>query len=159
LTDTGSRLDGVARLARQINRDMTYDPRIIDVGRPVVTLLRERRGMCQDYVRLAVAALRAHDIPCRWVVGYVLPGSRRNPARHGTYRWLHAWFSVFVPERGWVDFDATEPGGDAADLLTLGWGADEAEVSPLRGKLAVEVSRQKVAVDITIDRLDSTSNQ
>jgi hypothetical protein len=52
-----------------------------------------------------------------------------------------------------MDFDATEPSGEANDLLTLAWGADEATVGPLRGKLAVEVSRQKVAVDIMIDRL------
>lgn len=147
-----SPLDRIVALAQRINRDMTYDARITDVGRPVATLLRDRRGICQDYTRLAVAALRTHGIATRWVVGYVLPGIRRNPSPHGSYRWLHAWFSAFVPERGWVDFDATEPTGDASDLLTLGWGMDEAEVGPVRGKLAVE-ARQGIGVDITIDRV------
>jgi transglutaminase-like putative cysteine protease len=153
LGGSASRLDGITELALQINRDMTYDARITDIGRPVATLLRDRRGMCQDYTRLAVAALRAHGIGARWVVGYVLPGTRRNPAPHGSYRWLHAWFSAFVPECGWVDFDATEPTADASALLTLARGADELEVGPLRGKLAIDVSRQRVGVDIEIDRV------
>jgi transglutaminase-like putative cysteine protease len=153
LTRAASCLDGIAAFARQINRDMTYDERVVDVGRSIAELLRERRGICQDYARLAVAALRTHRIASRWVVGYVLPGTQRNPSSHGAYRWLHAWFSAFVPDRGWMDFDATEPSGEANDLLTLAWGSDEATVGPLRGKLAVEVSRQKVAVDIVIDRL------
>jgi len=144
-----------AGLARAIHADMTYDPGILATDRPVAVLLAERRGMCQDYSRLAIAALRSHGIPARWVVGYALPGTRGHSARRAAARWQHAWFSAFLPGRGWVDFDPTLASGVADDLLTVAWGAEQSDVAPLRGRLGTEVSGQRVAVDIVIDRVEA----
>ncbi len=145
----------VAALARAIHADMVYDPKILTSDRPVGAILAERRGMCQDYARLAIAALRSHGIPARWVAGYALPGSRGHSVQRAAARWQHAWFSAFLPERGWVDVDPTRAGGGADDLLTVAWGAEQSDVAPLRGRLGTEVSGQRVEVDIAIDRIES----
>ncbi len=143
----------VEALARAIHADMVYDPTILASDRPVGAILAERRGMCQDYARLAIAALRSHSIPARWVAGYALPGTRGHSAQRAASRWQHAWLSAFLPERGWVDVDPTRAGGSADDLLTVAWGAEQSDVAPLRGRLGTEVSGQRVEVEIAIDRI------
>jgi transglutaminase-like putative cysteine protease len=45
----------------------------------------------------------------------------------------HAWVSVYVPESGWIDFDPTNDVVPAGGHITVGWGRDYADVSPLRG--------------------------
>ena len=45
----------------------------------------------------------------------------------------HAWVAAYSPRRGWVEFDPTN--NQLADMryITLAWGADFADVVPLRG--------------------------
>ena len=45
----------------------------------------------------------------------------------------HAWFAVFVPGIGWVDFDPTDDQIVSNHHVTTAWGRDYADVAPLRG--------------------------
>ncbi len=62
----------------------------------------------------------------------------------------HAWVSVFCPPLGWIDLDPTNDCRVGADHITVAWGRDFGDVSPLRGviiggahhRLSVRVSVQ-----------------
>jgi transglutaminase-like putative cysteine protease len=45
----------------------------------------------------------------------------------------HAWFAVYVPEQGWIDFDPTNNQMPNTQHITLGWGRDYADITPLKG--------------------------
>ncbi|MBL9119591.1 MAG: hypothetical protein JNL80_06740 [Phycisphaerae bacterium] len=66
------------------------------------------KGSRHDLVAVAVAALRAADIPARAVVGISEEGisNQRNRKVHKTA--LISWGEVFVPTVGWVPFDLDE---------------------------------------------------
>jgi transglutaminase-like putative cysteine protease len=92
-----------------------------------------RRGVCQDFARIQIACLRGLDIPARYVSGYIEtippPGRPRLVGADAS----HAWVSVYCPGHGWVDVDPTNNLLPASSHVTLAWGRDFADVSPIRG--------------------------
>lgn len=128
-------LDGAMDLTRRIYADFEFDPTSTDVSTPISEVLATRRGVCQDFAHLSLAALRAHKIPARYVSGYILthppPGAPRLQGADAS----HAWISVWSPEQGWVDFDPTN--GIVADdeHITVAHGRDYDDVCPISGVL------------------------
>lgn len=128
-------LDGAMDLTRRIYSDFKFDPTSTDVSTPISEVLTTRRGVCQDFAHLALAALRACRIPARYVSGYILthppPGVPRLQGADAS----HAWISVWSPEQGWVDFDPTN--GIVADdeHITVAHGRDYDDVCPISGVL------------------------
>lgn len=125
----------VERLMQRIFRDFTFDPEATDISTPVTEVLENRRGVCQDFAHLMLSCLRSMGLAARYVSGYILtrppPGKPRLIGADAT----HAWVSVYCPELGWIDFDPTNAVLPALEHVTIGWGRDFTDVSPLRGVL------------------------
>ncbi|MEM8628343.1 MAG: transglutaminase family protein, partial [Pseudomonadota bacterium] len=47
----------------------------------------------------------------------------------------HAWVSVWAPETGWVDFDPTNNLMNSTDHITIAFGRDYDDISPISGVL------------------------
>ena len=96
-------------------------------------MLNSRRGVCQDFAHLAIGCLRARGIAARYVSGYLLtrppPGKPRLVGADAS----HAWFATFIPEYGWVDFDPTNGLLPSGEHVTLAYGRDFGDVTPIRG--------------------------
>jgi transglutaminase-like putative cysteine protease len=132
--------DAVRELTRRIRQDFTYDPDATDVATPVATVLRDRRGVCQDFAQVQIAALRAMGLAARYVSGY-LRSSDVAAQPEGPDADLrgadasHAWVSVWCGEGGWIDFDPTNDLVVSDGHAVLAWGRDYTDVSPVRGIL------------------------
>ncbi len=137
-------LEGVGALMETIHREFTYDPVATTVSTPVSEVLAGRHGVCQDFAHLMIACLRSHGIPARYVSGYLVP----DPGVVGAQA-SHAWVSVYCPGIGWVDFDPTNDVRPAAGHITLGWGRDFEDVSPLKG-VTVGGARHTLAVEVLV---------
>lgn len=143
-------LEGVLELTARINTDFTYDNAATDVATELGHVLRIRRGVCQDFAHLEIACLRTLGLPARYVSGYMLT---RPPA--GRERLIgadasHAWISAWTPEMGWVDFDPTNNLIPSSEHITIAYGRDYHDVSPISGVLLGGGEHQvEVAVDIT----------
>ena len=137
-------LEGVDALMRTIHREFRYDPVATTVSTPVSEVLEERHGVCQDFAHLMIACLRSHGVPARYVSGYLVP----RPGVVGAQA-SHAWVSVYCPDVGWVDFDPTNDVRPAGGHITLGWGRDFEDVSPLRG-VTVGGDSHSVAVEVLV---------
>jgi transglutaminase-like putative cysteine protease len=142
-------LAAVLDFNHRIHEDFSYDPAATTVATPLTQVLAERKGVCQDFAHLAVAGLRAMGIPARYVSGYLLtrppPG---KPKLRGSDA-SHAWVSAFLPEFGWIDIDPTNDCMPEDEHVTLGWGRDFGDVSPLQGVvLGGGEHRLKVGVDV-----------
>lgn len=126
-------MQGVQALMEKIFDEFTFDAEATQVATPLVEVLESRRGVCQDFAHLMLACLRSRGLAARYVSGYLLtqppPGQPRLIGADAS----HAWVSVFCPVLGWVDFDPTNNIQPALEHITLAWGRDFSDVSPLRG--------------------------
>ncbi|MFC3945116.1 transglutaminase family protein [Pseudomonas gingeri NCPPB 3146 = LMG 5327] len=126
-------LVGVQALMEKIFHEFTFDAEATQVATPLVEVLERRRGVCQDFAHLMLACLRSRGLAARYISGYLLtqppPGQPRLIGADAS----HAWVSVFCPVLGWVDFDPTNNVQPALEHITLAWGRDFSDVSPLRG--------------------------
>ncbi|QHC93648.1 transglutaminase [Pseudomonas sp. R84] len=124
---------GVQDLMHKIFSEFTFDAEATQVATPLVEVLERRRGVCQDFAHLMLACVRSRGLAARYISGYLLtqppPGQPRLIGADAS----HAWVSVFCPVLGWVDFDPTNNVQPALEHITLAWGRDFSDVSPLRG--------------------------
>lgn len=142
-------LPALADLTARIPRDFTYDAKATTVTTPLADVFASRRGVCQDFARIQIACLRSLGIPARYVSGYIEtippPGKPRLVGADAS----HAWVSVYCPGLGWVDVDPTNNLLPAISHVTLAWGRDFADVSPIRGVILGGGEHSlKVSVDV-----------
>jgi transglutaminase-like putative cysteine protease len=123
----------VRELTARIHRDLRYDPDATDVSTPLEDVLHNKHGVCQDFAHLAIGCLRSLGLPARYVSGYLLtrppPGRPRLVGADAS----HAWFATFVPGTGWVAFDPTNDVVPSDEHVTVAYGRDFDDVTPIRG--------------------------
>ena len=141
--------DALLDLTQRINKEFKFDSKATNVGTTPEEVLRKKRGVCQDFAHLQVACLRALNLPARYVSGYIrtypLPGRPRLVGADAS----HAWVSVYCPGAGWLDVDPTNNLVPSDGHVTLAWGRDYGDVSPLRGLiLGGRHHTLKVGVDL-----------
>ena len=142
-------LEAAIDLTHRIYTDFHYDPRATNVSTPITTVFKNRRGVCQDFAHLQLACFRSLGLAARYVSGYLRtippPGEERLVGADAS----HAWVSVYCGEAGWVDLDPTNDVIPAQDHITLAWGRDYNDVSPIRGViLGGGTYRMNVSVDV-----------
>ncbi|HLP09434.1 MAG TPA: transglutaminase family protein [Opitutaceae bacterium] len=142
-------LEGVLDLNRRIHADFAYDPVATTVATPLVEVWKSRRGVCQDFAHIAIACLRSLGLPASYVSGYLRTRPPAGQARLVGADATHAWFAVHCPSLGWVDFDPTNNCQLSDEHITVAYGRDFSDVSPVMGILTGGGSHTvKVAVDV-----------
>jgi transglutaminase-like putative cysteine protease len=161
-------------LMTKLNRSFEYAPGETTIATPVTEVLRDRRGVCQDFAHLMIACFRSRGLAARYVSGYVRTLGPREARAQLELQFQsqsapdpspeveppgliggaasHAWVSVFCPPLGWIDLDPTNDTYVGTDHIAIGWGRDFGDVSPLRGvilgggthQLSVHVSVETV---------------
>jgi transglutaminase-like putative cysteine protease len=126
-------LVGVRDLTARIHRDFRFDPDATTVSTPLEEVFEKRHGVCQDFAHLGIACIRSLGLAARYVSGYLRTEPPPGKPRLVGVDYSHAWFSVFCPGVGFVDFDPTNDLLPADRHLTAAIGRDFSEVSPLAG--------------------------
>jgi transglutaminase-like putative cysteine protease len=150
--ENGGLLEGVADLMHRIHADFEYVPGFTTITTPLDELFRHRRGVCQDFAHFAIGCLRSIGLAARYTSGYVetLP-PEGQPHLEGADA-SHAWFSVFVPGNGWVDFDPTNDKLPRDQHITVAWGRDYADVTPLKG-IVFSSGSHELSVTVDVERI------
>jgi transglutaminase-like putative cysteine protease len=144
-------LDALCDLNRRINTEFVFDPTATDIATPIIEVMNKKRGVCQDFAQVMIACLRSLGLPARYVSGYLEtlppPGKTKLVGADAS----HAWASLFCGEAvGWMDADPTNNVLPSDRHITVAWGRDFSDVSPLRGvTLGAGEQRLHVAVDVT----------
>lgn len=150
--------DAAFDLMQRIYHDFTYDPGVTTIATPLAEVMETRRGVCQDFAHLGIACLRAMGLAARYVSGYLEtvppPGQERLVGADAS----HAWFSVYSPTSGWLDFDPTNNQRPVEQHITVAWGRDFSDVSPLRG-VALGGGKHKVSVSVDVARVPAKTIQ
>ncbi|EDY22053.1 transglutaminase domain protein [Chthoniobacter flavus Ellin428] len=145
-------LEAIVDFNARIFQDFKFDPRATTVATPVDEVFKKRRGVCQDFAHLAIACLRSLGLPARYVSGYLEtlppPGKARLIGADAS----HAWYSVWCPDYGWIDADPTNNLLPGDRHITVAWGRDFSDVSPLRG-IVVGGSGHSLGVSVDVARV------
>ncbi len=149
-------LEAVLDLTRRMADDFTFDPRATTVATPLEQVIKQRRGVCQDFAHFQIGCFRALGLPARYVSGYLEtlppPGKPRLVGADAS----HAWVQVFIPETGWVDVDPTNNLLPTERHITVAWGRDFSDVSPIRGVI-VGGGKHQLSVSVDVKPLGETA--
>lgn len=161
-------LDAARELTHRIFTDFKYDPTTTTVSTPVRDVFMQRSGVCQDFSHLQIAMLRGLGLPVRYLSGYLRTFHDEGDPKLIGADASHAWLAVYhgPPERakvnnrvahsgggggggGWIDFDPTNDQIPAEHHVTVAWGRDFADVSPVRGVI-VGGGDQQIGVRVEV---------
>jgi transglutaminase-like putative cysteine protease len=145
-------LDAALDLTQRIFKDFEFDSKATEISTPLEEVLRGRRGVCQDFAQLMIGCLRSLGLPARYMSGYILTHPPAGKPRLIGADASHAWVSVYCPSLGWVDFDPTNRCLVQHEHITLGWGRDFSDVTPMRG-IVLGSGKQKLDVQVTVTPL------
>ena len=136
-------------LTGRIFREFEYRGGVSDVSTPVREVFAMRRGVCQDFAHLEIACLRSLGLAARYVSGYLLTRPPEGKEKLIGSDASHAWVSLWAGRDGWVDFDPTNNLIPNVEHITVGWGRDYGDVSPINGFIVGGGAHQvSVAVDV-----------
>jgi transglutaminase-like putative cysteine protease len=141
--------DAVFDLMQRIHADFEFEPGATTVSTSVDEVLHQRSGVCQDFAHLMLACLRGLGLPARYVSGYLLTEPPPGMPRLMGVDASHAWVAAYAPPHGWVEFDPTNNQLADQRYITLSWGADFADVVPLRGVI-VGGGDQRMSVEVSV---------
>jgi transglutaminase-like putative cysteine protease len=138
----------VLELNSRVHADFAFDKEATDTRTTVARAFELRAGVCQDLAHVGIAAVRAMGLAARYVSGYLLthppPGRERLIGADAS----HAWFSVWIPPLGWIDFDPTNDMLPSSEHITVAWGRDYGDVPPIHG---IFTGGSEHEVDVAVD--------
>ena len=141
--------EAVLHLTQRIYTDFTFDPKATTTATPLSQVFKQKRGVCQDFAHLQIACLRSLGLPARYVSGYLEtippPGKPRLQGADAS----HAWVACYCPGHGWLGVDPTNNVAPDGRHLTVAFGRDFGDVSPLRGIL-IGSGRHNLQVSVDV---------
>ncbi|GAB4425728.1 MAG: transglutaminase family protein [Turneriella sp.] len=145
-------LAAALEFVQRIRSDFKYEQKSTTILTPLSDVFRHRRGVCQDFAHLAIAALRTIGIPARYVSGYIetYPPAGKPKLRGSDAS--HAWISVYAGSGAWFDFDPTNGKAITEEFIVTARGRDFGDVSPLKGIL-FGGGKHTLKVEVDVHRL------
>ncbi|MCC8961664.1 transglutaminase family protein [Bradyrhizobium sp. Pear76] len=115
-------------LMSQIYEHMTFDEDPTNSATSASEAFALKRGVCQDYAHILIACARAGGVPARFVSGHFLRSDGMVNQQAG-----HAWAEAFVPDLGWIGFDAANGICTTDAHARVAIGLDYLGAAPVRG--------------------------
>jgi transglutaminase-like putative cysteine protease len=120
---------------------LKYESKSTHVHTQMQAVLKERRGVCQDFAHLMIGLCRSLKIPARYVSGYLATEDASAS---------HAWVEVYLPGVGWRALDPTHNRQLDETYVKIGHGRDYGDVPPVAGNYRGTMERtMTVTVKIT----------
>src|SRR6185369_260286 len=150
-------LAAMLELTQRIRKEFEYDTEVTTVSTSVEEVLSLKRGVCQDFAHLMLSSLRSLGLPARYVSGYVLNRRKEGKDSNTGGDASHAWVASYCAPHGWVAFDPTNGKIADTEFVTLGWGREYHDVSPLRGVVRGSAAQQ-LAVSVSVVPVENEAN-
>ncbi|MCK0145802.1 transglutaminase family protein [Arenibacter sp. F26102] len=141
-------MEAMLELNNRIYSDFTFTPGFTEISTPLEEVFKHKKGVCQDYAHFGLACVRSIGLSARYVSGYIEtippPGKPKLAGADAS----HAWMSLYIPNVGWVEFDATNNLLVADQHIRVAKGRDFSDVVPLKG---IVYSGGGQHMDVTVD--------
>jgi transglutaminase-like putative cysteine protease len=142
--------EAAIELTRRIHSDFVYDPEATEVSTLAAEAFHRRRGVCQDFAHIMIAAVRGMALPALYVSGYIRtfpsPGRERLTGADATHAWVSVWCGMAL---GWRDFDPTNAGSIQNDHIVVARGRDYSDVSPIESMI-LSSGRHRLEVEVDV---------
>ncbi len=142
--------EAAMELTRRIRADFVYDPDATKVNTPASEAFDLRRGVCQDFAHIMIAALRGLGLPALYVSGYIrtipAPGKQRLEGADASHAWASLWCGSAL---GWKDFDPTNAMAVQNDHIVVARGRDYSDASPIES-LVLSSGRARLEVEVDV---------
>jgi len=129
--------EALTDLTRRIHTDFAYDSKATSIATPIEQVMQDRRGVCQDFAHVELGCLRSLGLAARYVSGYLIttakPGVERIRGADASHAWLSAWCPGTIGGGGWIDLDPTNALLPTDRYISVAWGRDFGDVSPIKG--------------------------
>jgi transglutaminase-like putative cysteine protease len=132
-------------LMAALHEKMDYLPDTTVTTTTASEALAAGQGVCQDYSHIFCAIARAHDIPARYVSGYLLLDDRIEQDA------THAWAEAHVAGIGWIGFDAVNNVCPDQRYVRLACGLDYRDAAPISG-IRLGTNEEALAVTLTVEQ-------
>ena len=132
-------------IMRYVHGQLKYESNSTVVHTHMREVLKEKRGVCQDFAHVMIGLCRVLKIPALYVSGYLA-----TEAASAT----HAWMEVFIPGIGWRALDPTHNRQTDDTYVKIAVGRDYADVTPVRGNYK-GTTDHKMTVKVNIFRLEN----
>ena len=143
-------IDALSDLMGRLQTDFRFDPLATTVSTPLEEFFERRRGVCQDFAHFLIACLRSIGLPARYVSGYLETDPPPGMEKLRGVDASQAGVSLYCPGIGWIDADPTNKCFPSLRHISIGWGRDYGDISPVRGVLVGGTDQiLKVSVDVT----------
>jgi len=126
-----------------VHSQFAYLPNSTSVHTHMREVLKERRGVCQDFAHVMIGMCRVLKIPALYVSGYLATETASA---------THAWMEVFIPGVGWRSLDPTHNRQTDETYVKIAVGRDYADVPPITGNYKGTTDR-KMKVQVSIKQL------
>lgn len=152
-TDDKSVFEATIEFTHQVFTEFKFDPNTTTVATPLEQVLAQKSGVCQDFAHLAIGCLRSVGLPARYMSGYLEtlppPGQEKLVGVDAS----HAWFALYTPELGWIEFDPTNDLIPSDQHIVTAWGRDYSDVTPLQGVIFEGGGTQQLSVSVDVRRV------
>ena len=145
---------GARDYLQRMRADFTYAPGTTEISTPISEVMQTRAGVCQDFAHIMIAGLRGLGLPARYVSGYLRTYTQQSDQGLRGADATHAWVSVWCgDELGWVDLDPTNNLIVGDEHISLAYGRDFSDVTPLRGVIRGG-GQHTLAVAVTVEQVE-----
>jgi len=144
-------VEALEDLSKRVYKEFAYVPKSTSIDMPLADILKNRKGVCQDFAHVMIGALRSLRLAARYVSGYLRSGANYQGAEAS-----HAWVAAFVPGAGWLHFDPTNNVIPSDGHVTIGWGRDYGDVTPVKG-VTLGGGAQLVEVAVRVEPLHAAA--
>ena len=147
---------GLAAVNRAIYEKFRYKPGSTDNSTPLPLVWKQKVGVCQDFSHIMLSILRTAGIPSRYVCGYIETDPPTNGSALVGSIATHAWVEALTPGMHWVALDPTNDQWCGVRHVTMSYGRDFGDASPVRGTFKGS-GAQNMRVKVTMKRLTEKS--
>jgi transglutaminase-like putative cysteine protease len=154
--DVGERGDPLARLHRlmeAIHSQVAFMIGATTADHTAADAWAQKQGVCQDHAQIFISAARRMGIPARYISGHLhrSDGVEDQDA-------AHAWAEAWVPDLGWVGFDAANGISPTEHYVRVACGLDALGASPIRGT-SYGGGRETLTVALRVRQMQQTQQQ
>ncbi|EIE49630.1 transglutaminase domain-containing protein [Citreicella sp. 357] len=142
---SATELDRAHALAAAVGEAIEFAPGETRPHTTAAEALAGGKGVCQDHTHALISVAHVAGIPARYVMGYLQAGGADDPNEAS-----HAWAELFVPELGWVGFDAANRCCPDERYIRLGSGYDAQDAAPIRGLVQGSSPEEHLEVEVEV---------
>jgi len=135
----------VRGLGERIKADFRFDRRSTDVDTLPRRAFEIRRGVCQDFSHVMIAACAASAFPPAMSAASCVPfagGKERLAGADAMHAWVRAWCGN---ESGWVGYDPTNATFAGEDHIAVAIGRDYEDVRRSPGCFGQQAGRRRAS--------------